>query len=116
MAAPPGSGAELCELRPCEHAYHAGCIAPWLATQNTCPQCRVRVGARWGADRGLETVPEADTFVQQLHQWVGRMPYDDTICQARLRQQSALLSLQTRPLMRCVLPPTRCATMAAPRM
>jgi hypothetical protein len=83
VAAPPGSGAELCELRPCEHAYHAGCIAPWLATQNTCPQCRVRVSARWGAAQGLETVPEADTFVQQLHQWVGRMPYDDTICQAR---------------------------------
>jgi len=83
VAAPPGSGMELCELRPCEHAYHAACIQPRLAAQNTCPQCRVRVRARWGAARGLEPVAEADTFVQQLHTWTGRMPYDDTVCQVR---------------------------------
>jgi hypothetical protein len=84
-AALPGSGGELTELRPCEHVYHAQCIAPWLASQNTCPQCRVRVTAQWGAALGLVPVPTADAFREALHAYAGRMPYDDTVCQARAR-------------------------------
>jgi hypothetical protein len=82
-AAPPASGEALSELRPCEHVYHAACIAPWLAAQNTCPQCRVRVVARWGRACGLQVVPPADAFREQLHGGAagGRMPYDDTVCQ-----------------------------------
>lgn len=84
-ATAPDVGLALAELRPCEHVYHAHCITPWLAVQNTCPQCRMRVSALWGRGRGLVLVPPADALREHLYGVApGRMPYDDTVCQARM--------------------------------
>ena len=30
---------------PCEHAFHQGCIVPWLKQQCTCPICRAEITA-----------------------------------------------------------------------
>ena len=68
----------LCELRPCEHVAHTGCIAPWLAVQNTCPTCRVRVTRTWSARGGVAKVPTRDDLVRSL----GHLPdpYEETVC------------------------------------
>lgn len=41
----PGSEALV---TPCGHAYHPGCVAPWLEDRGTCPLCRAHVGGRDG--------------------------------------------------------------------
>ncbi|GJN04528.1 hypothetical protein PR202_ga22084 [Eleusine coracana subsp. coracana] len=30
---------------PCSHAYHPGCVGPWLAVHRACPCCRAAVPA-----------------------------------------------------------------------
>ncbi|TVU01890.1 hypothetical protein EJB05_52656, partial [Eragrostis curvula] len=36
---------ESAVVTPCEHVYHARCIAPWVQARGTCPLCRTHVGA-----------------------------------------------------------------------
>jgi hypothetical protein len=36
---PYKSGEEVLEM-PCKHAFHPGCLKPWLETHNNCPVCR----------------------------------------------------------------------------
>nr|XP_034569954.1 E3 ubiquitin-protein ligase RING1-like [Setaria viridis] len=37
-----GAAAEATAL-PCYHAYHPGCLLPWLAVHRACPCCRAAV-------------------------------------------------------------------------
>ncbi|KAK1295109.1 hypothetical protein QJS10_CPA16g01449 [Acorus calamus] len=37
-----GRGRSVCGL-PCKHAFHWGCILPWLEKKNTCPCCRLEL-------------------------------------------------------------------------
>jgi hypothetical protein len=74
---------ELCELRPCQHTFHAACVLGWLPQASTCPACRVRVRGRWGPTSGLVAVTFSDAFAEaQLRAGVGggRAAYDDTVC------------------------------------
>jgi hypothetical protein len=49
VAAPGGGGPAL--ALGCGHAFHIGCITPWLAAQGDkrCPTCRARTGDAAGA-------------------------------------------------------------------
>jgi len=37
------AGEPVSRLRSCSHAFHDGCVKPWLAEKETCPMCRVEV-------------------------------------------------------------------------
>ncbi|XP_058192006.1 putative RING-H2 finger protein ATL49 [Rhododendron vialii] len=35
---------ELCQVLPlCDHAFHSGCIRPWLIANQSCPNCRTPI-------------------------------------------------------------------------
>ena len=45
------NGEELRKL-PCEHSFHAECVASWLNVRHTCPLCVQPISAASGAGRG----------------------------------------------------------------
>ena len=30
-------------MLPCKHTYHEPCLAPWMASNNSCPTCRLEL-------------------------------------------------------------------------
>merc|ERR1712130_497693 len=51
---------QMVKTLPCIHCFHVGCIDPWIAQKDTCPECRHKIHDNDVKTEDTEPAPESD--------------------------------------------------------